>query len=118
MAKVLIVDDSIYFRLKLKSILEKLGHEVVGEAEDGSKASIAYGVCNPDVVTMDISMPNADGIVGVELIMEKDKNAKIIMVSAMGQKPLVLKAMRLGAKHFIVKPLSDNIVEKVLNKVL
>lgn len=118
MARVLVVDDSTYFRLKLKMVLENLGHEVVGEAEDGKKAAQMYEKLNPDLVTMDISMPNVNGIEGVKMIFQKDPSAKIIMVSAMGQKHHVLEAMKLGAKHFIVKPMHDDTVKKVLDKVL
>lgn len=118
MATVLIVDDSTYFRLKLKMVLEGLGHEVIGEATDGKKAIQLYSQLNPDFVTMDISMPNANGIEGVKGIMAKDPLAKIVMVSAMGQKHHVLEAMKLGAKHFIVKPMHDDTVKKVLEKVL
>ncbi len=118
MASVLIVDDSTYFRLKLKMVLESLGHEVIGEATDGKKAAQLYAQLEPDLVTMDISMPNVNGIEGVRAIMAKDPNAKIIMVSAMGQKHHVLEAMKLGAKHFIVKPMHDDTVKKVLDKIL
>jgi len=118
MATVLVVDDSTYFRLKLKMVLENLGHQVIGEAEDGKKAAQMYSQLNPDLVTMDISMPNVNGIEGVKMIMEKDPSAIIIMVSAMGQKHHVLDAMKLGAKHFIVKPMHDDTVKKVLDKVL
>ncbi len=118
MASVLIVDDSTYFRLKLKMVLESLGHQVIGEATDGKKAALLYVQLEPDLVTMDISMPNVNGIEGVRAIMAKDPNAKIIMVSAMGQKNHVLEAMKLGAKHFIVKPMHDDTVKKVLDKIL
>ena len=118
MASVLIVDDSTYFRLKLKMVLESLGHEVIGEATDGKKAALLYAQLEPDLVTMDISMPNVNGIEGVRAIMAKNPNAKIIMVSAMGQKHHVLEAMKLGAKHFIVKPMHDETVKKVLDKIL
>lgn len=118
MATVLVVDDSTYFRLKLKMVLENLGHQVIGEAIDGKKAAKMYSQLKPDLVTMDISMPNANGIEGVRMILEDDPHAKIIMVSAMGQKHHVLEAMKLGAKHFIVKPMHDSTVKKVLDKVL
>ena len=118
MASVLVVDDSTYFRLKLKMVLENLGHQVIGEATDGKKAAQLYSQLEPDLVTMDISMPNVNGIEGVRAIMAKDPNAKIIMVSAMGQKNHVLEAMKLGAKHFIVKPMHDETVKKVLDKIL
>ncbi|MBI9012421.1 MAG: response regulator [Clostridiales bacterium] len=118
MATVMVVDDSTYFRLKLKMVLESLGHQVIGEATDGKKAALLYEKIKPDLVTMDISMPNVNGIEGVQLIMEKYPDAVIIMVSAMGQKHHVLEAMKLGAKHFILKPMHEETVKKVLDKVL
>lgn len=118
MATVLIVDDSAYFRLKLKHVLMKLGHEVVGEATDGRKAVLQYQNLEPDFVTMDISMPTHGGIEGVRGILEKDPFANIIMVSAMGQKHHVLEAMKLGAKHFIVKPIDMITIQKILDNVL
>jgi len=118
MARILIVDDAIYFRVKLKQMLERLGHEVVGEASDGIKAAALYNQLLPDLVTMDISMPNANGIEGVELIMKRHPRAKIVMVSALGQKNLVLEAMQKGAKHFIVKPFQSQVLASVVTKVL
>jgi len=118
MATVVVVDDSTYFRLKLKLVLERLGHEVIGEATDGKKAAALYKKLKPDFITMDISMPNVNGIEGVELIMNEDPDAVIVMVSAMGRKHHVLVAMKLGAKHFILKPMNEDIVKKVLSKVL
>ncbi|MCH4888118.1 response regulator [Acidaminobacter sp. JC074] len=118
MATVLIVDDSTYFRLKLKMELENLGHQVIGEATDGKKAVMLYQQLEPDIVTMDISMPNVGGIEAVRNIMSRDPSATIIMVSAMGQKHHVLEALKLGAKHFIVKPMQEGTVKKVLDKVL
>ena len=118
MARVLIVDDASYFRMRLKQMLEVLGHEVVGEASDGQKAIAVYTQVKPDLVTMDISMPEANGIEGVKGIIEKDPKAKIIMVSAMGQKTHVLDAMRFGAKHFILKPFQREVLEEVISKVM
>ncbi len=118
MARVLIVDDAIYFRVKIKQMLERLGHEVVGEADDGIKAADMYNKLLPDIVTMDISMPNANGIEGVELIIKKHPRAKIIMVSALGQRNMILEAMQKGAKHFIVKPFQIEVLGATLSKVL
>lgn len=117
-ARILVVDDAAYFRMKIKQMLETLGHEVVGEAVDGQKAVVVYTQVKPDLVTMDISMPDSNGIEGVKGILEKDPNAKIIMVSAMGQKTHVLEAMRCGAKHFILKPFERNVLAKVISQVL
>jgi len=118
MARVLIVDDAAYFRMKLRQMLESFGHEVVGEATDGRKAVAMYSQVQPDFVTMDISMPEANGIEGVKGIIEKDPNAKIIMVSAMGQKNHVLDAMKSGAKHFVLKPFQKEVLNKVISQVL
>ena len=118
MAKIMIVDDSTYFRLKLKEILEGAGHEIVAEAGNGMQALLGFGQANPDIVTMDISMPNVDGIESVMRILNNYPRAKIIMVSAMGQKQFVLDALKLGAKHFVVKPLEKDILLNVVDKVL
>jgi two-component system chemotaxis response regulator CheY len=104
--------------MKIKQMLESLNHEVVGEAVDGQKAVVAYMQLKPDLVTMDISMPDSNGIEGIKGIIAKDPNAKIIMVSAMGQKTHVLEAMRCGAKHFVLKPFQKEILGKVINQVL
>lgn len=118
MAKIMIVDDSMYFRLKLTEMLKELGHEVVGEASDGANAVMQYNQCTPDLVTMDISMPKVNGIEGVKKILEVDPSAIIIMVSALGQRKVVLEAMELGAKHFLVKPIKPESLKKILNQVL
>lgn len=118
MARVLIVDDAAYFRMRLKQMLESYGHEVVGEATDGNKAVMMYSQLKPDLVTMDISMPGTNGIIGVKGIIEKNPEAVIIMVSAMGQKNHVLEALRCDAKHFILKPFEKEVLDEVVTKVL
>jgi len=118
MAKILIVDDAAYFRTKLKKILESMGHEVVGEAMDGINAGKMYIMTKPDLVTMDISMPKANGIEGVKNIIGKDENAKIIMISSRGQRHFVLEAMRYGAKHFVLKPFDVNTLKFIITDVL
>lgn len=85
--RVLITDDTAFMRMTLRNVLEKNGYEVVGEAEDGYQAVEQYMLSKPDLVTMDITMPNMDGITAIKKIMEKDPEAKIVVVSAMGQKP-------------------------------
>ena len=118
MAKVLIVDDAAFMRMMIKDILEKNGFEVVGEASNGIKAVELYKKEQPDVVTMDITMPDMDGIESVKEIKAFDANAKIIMCSAMGQQSMVMDAIRAGAKDFIVKPFQADRVLEAINKVL
>ena len=104
MINILIVDDAAFMRMMIKDILEKNGFNIVGEASNGAQAVELYKKEKPDVVTMDITMPKLDGIEAVKLIREYDKDAKIIMCSAMGQQGMVMDAIRAGAKDFIVKP--------------
>ena len=118
MARVLIVDDAAFMRMMIKDILEKNGYEIAGEAANGG---IAVEMCNkerPDVVTMDITMPDMDGIEAVKNIRANDPNAKIIMCSAMGQQSMVMDAIRAGAKDFIVKPFQAERVLEAIKKVL
>ena len=118
MAKVLIVDDAAFMRMMIKDILEKNGFEVVGEASNGIVAVDLYKKEKPDVVTMDITMPDMDGIEAVKAIKEFDPTAKVIMCSAMGQQSMVMDAIKAGAKDFIVKPFQADRVLEAINKVL
>lgn len=118
MKRVLIVDDAAFMRLTLKTILEKHGFEVVGEGEDGATGIVKYKELKPDIVTMDITMPEISGIEALRAIMEMDPGAKVVMVSAMGQKPLVTEAIESGAKGFIVKPFKEERVINTLNGIL
>ena len=115
--KVLIIDDTAFMRMTLRNVLEKNGYEVVGEAEDGVQAIEQYLLVKPDLVTMDITMPNMDGITAIKKIIEKDPEAKIVVVSAMGQKALVIEALNSGAKDFIVKPFQPDRIVEALQKV-
>ena len=117
LAKILIVDDAAFMRMMLKNILGKGGHEIVGEGQDGNEAVQKYMELKPDVVTMDIVMPRVNGIEAVREIMKKDPNAKIVMISALGQEAMVKEALELGAKDFIVKPFNKDKVLEVINKV-
>ncbi|MBU3803898.1 MAG: response regulator [Candidatus Cellulosilyticum pullistercoris] len=114
MARIMLVDDAAFMRMMLKDILTKGGHEVVGEAEDGLKAIERYKEVLPDLVLMDITMPELDGISAVKRIKAVDPNAKIIMCSAMGQQALVIESIQAGAKDFIVKPFQ---VDRILDAV-
>ena len=118
MAKVLIVDDAAFMRMMIKDILEKGGFEIVGEANNGLKAVELFKKEKPDVVTMDITMPDMDGIEAVKAIKEFDPAAKIIMCSAMGQQTMVMDAIKAGAKDFIVKPFQPDRVIEAVTKVL
>lgn len=118
MAKVLIVDDAAFMRMMIKDILEKNGFEVVAEACNGIKAVEAYKKERPDVVTMDITMPDMDGIEAVKQIKEFDPNAKVIMCSAMGQQSMVMDAIRAGARDFIVKPFQADRVLEAIGKAI
>lgn len=114
--KILIVDDSVFVRKQLSQILTSEEFEIVEQAGDGEEALERYkeNYPNVDLVTMDITMPKMDGISALEKIIEFDKNAKIIMISALGKQELVKKALLLGAKNYIVKPLDR---KKVLERI-
>jgi len=116
--KILIVDDASFMRLNLKNILEGGGYEVVGEATNGDEAVKLYRETEPDLVTMDITMPEKDGITAMKEILESDPKALVLIISAMGQEAYIKKAIVAGAKHFIVKPFKKDNVLKVIEKVL
>lgn len=112
--RILIVDDAAFMRMMIKDILSKNGFEVVGEAADGLQAVDKYAELKPDLVTMDITMPEMDGIEALKKIKEKDPSATIIMCSAMGQQAMVIDAIQAGAKDFIVKPFqADRVIEAI-----
>lgn len=117
MAKILIVDDAVFMRTMLKNILNSFDYETL-EASDGYDAVKKYKDHKPDLVTMDITMPNMDGIEAVKKIMEIDPKAKIIMCSAMGQQPMVTEAIIAGAKDFIVKPFKPDRIEVAVERIL
>jgi two-component system, chemotaxis family, chemotaxis protein CheY len=114
--RVLLVDDSIFIAKQLSQILSSEGYDVVGTAADGIQGVEMYkeNYPNLDLVTMDITMPNMDGITALEKIMEFDKNARVVMISALGKEDLVKKALVTGAKSYIVKPLDR---KKVLERI-
>lgn len=115
--RVLIVDDALFMRHTLKMMLEKNEFEVIGEAENGLEAARKYSELLPDIVTMDITMPEVDGIGGVQLIKKIDPQAKIIMISAMGQESFVRDAIVAGASGFLVKPFTEERVVQVINSI-
>ena len=104
MAAVLIVDDTLFMRASIKQMLEANGHSVAGEASNGVEAVTKFAEVKPDVILMDITMPDMDGLEALRLIKEIDPNAKVVMCTAMGQQAMVAKAVELGAQQFIVKP--------------
>ncbi|MDP5273451.1 response regulator [Chengkuizengella axinellae] len=116
--KILIVDDAAFMRMMIKDILSKNGYEVVGEANDGSQAIEKYKELQPDLVTMDITMPEMDGIEALKEIKKIDPNSKVIMCSAMGQQAMVIDAIQAGAKDFIVKPFQADRVIEAIKKTL
>lgn len=115
---VLVVDDAAFMRMMIKDILSKNGYAVVGEAENGSVAIEKYRELKPDLVTMDITMPEMDGISAVKEIKKIEPAAKIIMCSAMGQQAMVIDAIQAGAKDFVVKPFQPERVLEAVSKAL
>jgi two-component system chemotaxis response regulator CheY len=116
--RILIVDDAAFMRMMIKNIVTKNGYEVVGEAENGQVALELYKQHKPDLVTMDITMPEMSGIEGVKAIRSVDPNANIIMCSAMGQQAMVMEAIQAGAKDFIVKPFQQDRILQAIERVL
>ena len=119
MAKnILICDDAAFMRMMIKDILTKNGYNVVGEAENGAKGVEKYNELKPDLVLMDITMPEMDGIQALKTIKGNDPNAMVIMCSAMGQQAMVIEAIQSGAKDFIVKPFQAERVLEAVKKVV
>jgi two-component system chemotaxis response regulator CheY len=118
MATVLIVDDAAFMRMVLKKILSENNYEVVGEAETGAVGIQQYKALKPDVVTMDITMPDMDGITALNEIKKINPSAKVIMCSAMGQQAMIVDAIRAGASDFIVKPFQEERVLESLHRIL
>ncbi|MCA0754045.1 response regulator [Paenibacillus sp. N4] len=116
--RILIVDDAAFMRMMIRDILTKNGYEVVGEAQDGAQAVEKYKELKPDLTTMDITMPEMDGISALKEIKKLDSNAKVIMCSAMGQQAMVIDAIQAGAKDFIVKPFQADRVIEAIKKTL
>ena len=116
--RILIVDDASFMRMMIKDILVKNGYEVVGEAADGAQAVTMYKELKPDLVTMDITMPEMDGITALKNIKAENPNAVVIMCSAMGQQTMVIDAIQAGAKDFIVKPFQADRVLEAISKNL
>ncbi|QXJ37252.1 Chemotaxis protein CheY [Parageobacillus caldoxylosilyticus] len=118
MARILIVDDAKFMRITLAKILQKANHTIIGEAENGKEAVELYQSLHPDVVILDITMPVMNGIEAVRAIKQVDRNAKIIICSAIGQQRMVVEAIEAGAADFIVKPFEENRVLEAINRLL
>lgn len=117
MKNVLIVDDAAFMRVTIKNMLEKNGYSVVGEAENGKVAVQKYHELKPDIVTMDITMPEMDGLAALKSIIQINPEAQIVMMTAMGQQGMVKDAVMAGAKGFIVKPFKEETVISALKKL-
>ncbi len=118
MARVLVVDDAAFMRKLLSDALSSGGHEVVGEAGNGAEAVVRYQELRPELTTLDITMPEKDGLAALAEIMSIDPGAKVVMCSALGQETKVLEAVKLGAKDFVVKPFQPARVLEAVGKAL
>ena len=116
--KIMLVDDAAFMRMTIKNCLTKAGYTELIEAGDGQQAVDTYGKEHPDLVIMDITMPNMDGLEALKAIRGKNKDANVVMCSAMGQESMVMDAVRSGAKDFIVKPFKADRVLKTVNSIL
>ena len=115
---VVIVDDSKLSRKLLRAMLEDAGYAVIAEATDGEEGIAAYLQYKPDVVTMDITMPNMNGMESLKEILYMDKNASVVMISAAGQQKKIIEALKLGAKRFITKPFEEDEVLSCMDSLL
>jgi two-component system chemotaxis response regulator CheY len=118
MARVLVVDDAAFMRKMVSDALSGGGHEIVGEAGNGEEALVRYQELKPDVMTLDITMPEKDGLAALKEIIAVDPGAKVIMCSALGQESKVLESIKLGAKDFVVKPFQADRVLSAIDKAL
>ena len=115
---ILICDDAAFMRMMIKDILVKNGYNIAGEAENGAKAVEKYMETKPDLVLMDITMPEMDGIQALKKIKENDPNASVVMCSAMGQQAMVIESIQSGARDFIVKPFQPDLVIEAVKKAV
>lgn len=118
MSKILLVDDAAFMRMMIKDTLSKNGYTDLYEAADGAQAVERYAELSPDLVIMDITMPNMDGLEALKAIRSKDPNASIVMCSAMGQESMVIEAIKSGAKDFIVKPFKPDRILKTVSSII
>jgi two-component system, chemotaxis family, chemotaxis protein CheY len=118
MPSVLIADDAAFMRMMIKNILSEAGYEILGEAENGAVAVAKYKELKPDLTTMDITMPEMDGLQALKEIRSVDPAARVVMCSAMGQQSMVIESIQAGAKDFIVKPFQPDRVLEAVQKAL
>jgi two-component system chemotaxis response regulator CheY len=118
MARILVVDDAVFMRKVVSDALAKGGHEVVGEASNGLEAVARFQELSPDVTTLDITMPEKDGLSALKEIVAIDPSARVVMCSALGQESKVLESIKAGAKDFIVKPFQPDRVHSAIEKAL
>ena len=116
MKRILIADDAAFMRKSIKSILCRNGHEVVGEAKNGKDALEKFEKLSPDVITMDITMPEMDGLTSLKEILARDATANVVMVTSLGQEKLMREAVLTGAKGFIVKPFKEDTILAALER--
>jgi len=117
MLKVLVVDDSMIIRKQIANVFEELGHQVIAEAQDGKSAVSIFREKKPDLVTMDITMPDMNGIEAVKIIKSKEPEVKILMVTSHGQEKMVIESIKAGAKGYILKPATLKKVQEAVDKV-
>ncbi|OCS90400.1 response regulator [Caryophanon latum] len=118
MATVLVVDDAMFMRVTISNMMEQWGYRVVAQAANGQEAIAKFEECEPDVVTMDVTMPIMNGIDAVKTIMERNPDAKIVMITALGQQKLIKQALAYGAKDFVTKPFDPVHLKEVIDNVL
>ena len=118
MARVLVVDDAAFMRKMVSDALSKAGHEVIGEACNGAEAVESFRALKPELTTLDITMPEKDGLAALKEIIELDPGARVIMCSALGQESKVLESIKLGARDFVVKPFQPARVQEAVEKAL
>ena len=118
MPSVLIADDAAFMRMMIKNILTEAGYDIVGEAENGQVAVAKYRELSPDLTTMDITMPEMDGLAALKEIRGGDPSARVVMCSAMGQQSMVIESIQAGARDFIVKPFQPDRVLEAVTKAL
>ena len=117
MAKILVVDDSAFIRTRCTALIKQLGHEVL-EAADGAQAVQVFKQAEPDAVLLDITMPNMDGLDALRAILSHNPNARVAMVTAMGQQAIVMEAIKAGARDFVIKPFDSDRVAAALKKLV